>query len=174
MDDPKTNSINRRDLLKALGAAGGALAAAAFLPGKWAKPVVEAGVMPAHAQSSALSIFSLGIQSLQPNQSPGGGGYDWEAQFGYNDPLGDVDMSTKLFALAQPCAQAIHTGQSLSTVGASFIPGSDAFNGGILFLFNGVCVNSTNPELWVTLEADGRTSNTISALYPFTCASPEC
>ncbi len=45
--------INRREALKALAAAGGALTAAAFLPGQWAKPLVESGVLPAHAQGSA-------------------------------------------------------------------------------------------------------------------------
>ena len=46
------SQISRREALKALAASGGALAAAAFLPGKWAKPLVEAGVLPAHAQGS--------------------------------------------------------------------------------------------------------------------------
>ncbi len=46
--------IGRRQLLKALAAAGGAVTAASMLPGKWSKPVIEAGVLPAHAQTSAL------------------------------------------------------------------------------------------------------------------------
>jgi hypothetical protein len=45
-------TLGRRQLLKALAATGGAAAAASLLPGKWAKPVVEAGVLPAHAQVS--------------------------------------------------------------------------------------------------------------------------
>lgn len=43
-------TLNRRQLLKAIAAAGGAVAAATMLPGEWAKPVVEMGVLPAHAQ----------------------------------------------------------------------------------------------------------------------------
>ena len=58
MDEPKTTSeetnLSRRELLKALAAAGGALGAAAFLPGKWTKPLVEAGVLPAHAQGTQI------------------------------------------------------------------------------------------------------------------------
>ena len=45
-------TLGRRELLKALAAAGGAVAASSLLPGEWAKPVVEVGVLPAHAQVS--------------------------------------------------------------------------------------------------------------------------
>lgn len=49
-------SINRREMIKkgAL-AAGGALGAAAFLDGKWVKPVVKSGVLPVHAQATVFS-----------------------------------------------------------------------------------------------------------------------
>jgi len=48
-------SINRREMLKkgAL-AAGGAITAAAFLDGKWLKPIVKTGVLPVHAQASPV------------------------------------------------------------------------------------------------------------------------
>jgi hypothetical protein len=48
-------ALNRREVLKALAAIGGAAAASSFLPEKWVKPVVEAGTLPAHAQSSVCS-----------------------------------------------------------------------------------------------------------------------
>jgi hypothetical protein len=51
--------ITRRQLLKALLAAGGGLTASAMLPAKWLKPVVKSGVLPAHAQTSIT-------RSLQP------------------------------------------------------------------------------------------------------------
>lgn len=44
--------ISRRQLLKALVAAGGGLAASLFLPQRWVSPAVEVGVLPAHAQIS--------------------------------------------------------------------------------------------------------------------------
>ncbi|MBN1148645.1 MAG: twin-arginine translocation signal domain-containing protein [Anaerolineales bacterium] len=44
--------LSRREALKALAASSGALAAAAFLPARWTRPVVQAGVLPAHAQAS--------------------------------------------------------------------------------------------------------------------------
>jgi hypothetical protein len=45
-------AISRRRLLKILTATGGAVAASTMLPGEWAKPLVEVGVLSAHAQLS--------------------------------------------------------------------------------------------------------------------------
>ncbi len=50
--DAPEKTLGRRELLKALAAAGGAVTASSLLPGEWAKPVVEVGVLPAHAQIS--------------------------------------------------------------------------------------------------------------------------
>jgi hypothetical protein len=46
-------SMGRRQLLKTLVAAGWVAAASTLLPSKWVKPLVEVGVLPAHAQASA-------------------------------------------------------------------------------------------------------------------------
>lgn len=54
------SSIDRRDLIKVLGASSGALVAAAFLPERWVKPSVNAGVLPAHAQASCGIVGFLG------------------------------------------------------------------------------------------------------------------
>ncbi|MBN1180093.1 MAG: twin-arginine translocation signal domain-containing protein [Anaerolineae bacterium] len=48
----KEQPISRRELLKLLAAAGGAVAASTALPSEWTKPLVETGVLPAHAQTS--------------------------------------------------------------------------------------------------------------------------
>jgi hypothetical protein len=49
---PQTpKKLSRRDALKVLGAAAGATALA-NLPSRWTTPVINAGVLPAHAQSS--------------------------------------------------------------------------------------------------------------------------
>jgi hypothetical protein len=45
--------VSRRDALKALAAASGALVASGMLPKSWTSPVVETGIVPAHAQSTA-------------------------------------------------------------------------------------------------------------------------
>ena len=50
-----SEKISRRKALKKLAAAAaGGLGAAAFLPSKWLKPVVESGILPVHAQTSGL------------------------------------------------------------------------------------------------------------------------
>jgi hypothetical protein len=53
--------LNRREALKALAALGGAAAASALVPERWVKPVVEAGVVPAHAQSSRICNLPASI-----------------------------------------------------------------------------------------------------------------
>jgi hypothetical protein len=56
--------ITRRQLLKALLAAGGGLTASAMLPAKWLKPVVKSGVLPVHAQSSIIGALIPQIQGI--------------------------------------------------------------------------------------------------------------
>ena len=51
--------LRRREVLKVLTAAGMGTSAALFLPGQWARPLAEIGVLPAHAQVSALHHFVL-------------------------------------------------------------------------------------------------------------------
>ena len=54
--DPKSKQnaplVGRRELLKALGATGAAVAAVTVLPGEWAAPMMKIGVLPVHAQGS--------------------------------------------------------------------------------------------------------------------------
>ena len=57
MIDTKTKKLSRRDAIKLLGAAAGATALA-NLPSKWSKPSLTSGVLPAHAATSLLTIFS--------------------------------------------------------------------------------------------------------------------
>ena len=66
-EETPEKTLGRRELLKALAAAGGAVTASSLLPGEWAKPVVEVGVLPAHAQVSAL------LFGIQCDSTPGGG-----------------------------------------------------------------------------------------------------
>ena len=62
-----SEKISRRKALKTAAAAAGGLGAGAFLPARWMKPVVESGVLPAHAQTSLAActlegpLFSPGI-----------------------------------------------------------------------------------------------------------------
>ena len=76
MTDKKHNSkkqINRREMLKkgAL-AAGGAITAAAFLDGKWLKPIVKTGILPVHAQASICGVYTF-TPRFEYNEQQGGG-----------------------------------------------------------------------------------------------------
>jgi hypothetical protein len=69
MNGDEKRKLSRRQLLKAITAAGGAIAAATMLPGKWTQPVVEVGVLPAHAQVTGAEP-EYGVQC---DSTPGGG-----------------------------------------------------------------------------------------------------
>ena len=51
-EERQEGTMSRRQLLKALIATGGAVTVSTLLPGEWGKPIVEVGVLPAHAQIS--------------------------------------------------------------------------------------------------------------------------
>ncbi|MCB0208782.1 MAG: twin-arginine translocation signal domain-containing protein [Anaerolineae bacterium] len=58
MENQKNRDLNdkfvsRRKLLKIIAAAGGAMATSSSLPQSWVRPVVEVGLLPAHAFASA-------------------------------------------------------------------------------------------------------------------------
>ena len=66
MTDSKSAAARRR-ILKTLLAGGGVIAGAKALPEKWAKPVVESVVLPAHAQGSPVPL----IFTTRPMPGPG-------------------------------------------------------------------------------------------------------
>jgi hypothetical protein len=70
----QSKTIGRRELLKALAATTGAVTAASMLPGKWAKPVVEVGLLPAHAQQTAYRLNARVVSGGSPGQVGGAGG----------------------------------------------------------------------------------------------------
>jgi hypothetical protein len=162
VENEETQALNRRELLKVLTAAGGAIGAAAFLPARWSKPLVEAGVLPAHAQGtmipeltiSNLSVFSL--DGVDPPNQPYG------AYFHFNDTLCQVNDSAKLYVSASPCGRTIYNGQTLGSVGG--INGTGGCDGVASFSFDALnCINST---LSVQLGVGSRISNTLKGLIP--------
>jgi hypothetical protein len=58
--------MGRRQLLKLLAATSGAAAASGSLPDRWLKPVVEVGVLPAHAQGS-LGVLEVVLTWQDPS-----------------------------------------------------------------------------------------------------------
>lgn len=96
MNQPNKNnqSLSRRDALKAILAASGAVALA-NLPQSWQTPVVEVGHLPAHAQGTPpprgeLRIFDFSISGPQGVCDAGGGvsGELFSATFDYRDETG--------------------------------------------------------------------------------------
>lgn len=64
-------AISRRQALKVLAAAGGAIAASTLIPSRWSKPVVEAGVLPAHAQQMSpitITFYDCLARDVQTGQ----------------------------------------------------------------------------------------------------------
>jgi hypothetical protein len=52
MQEKPQSLVTRKQFLRALLAGGGALAVAVIPPGKWLKPILRVGVLPAHTQTS--------------------------------------------------------------------------------------------------------------------------
>jgi hypothetical protein len=77
-ENPEERTVSRRRLLRILAATGGAIAASGVLPSQWTKPVVEVGVLPAHAQvtrplaTSAPTAVST-VYAMVCDSTPGGG-----------------------------------------------------------------------------------------------------
>lgn len=91
--DADQTVISRRRLLKAITATGGAVVASQAFPTQWVKPVVEAGVLPAHAQASPVTTVSniqktfTGTNDCQTNNLTGSSS---NLSFDYNDPTGNM------------------------------------------------------------------------------------
>jgi len=95
--------VSRRKLLKALAATSGAVVASQILPGQWMKPVIESGVLPAHAQGSptptpaTTSGFRIFNQTQKQtgtinacNAAEFGAGTSFETSIEYDDPSGNI------------------------------------------------------------------------------------
>ena len=161
--------FSRRELLKAMTALGGAVASSSLLPGKWAKPEIGAGALPAHAQGTQdLVIDTLtlsrpsGPDSLSPETLV------WEASFNYKDPLGKVDYNSQLYAeIDSVCTDTVYDWWTLTQIDNyhdANITG-DGFTGTISFHFDTTCDGPGN-TLHVTLKVGTRVSGTIDEQFP--------
>ncbi len=65
-------TLSRRDALKTIAAATGATALAT-LPGKWETPIIEGGMLPAHAQASGPTAIEYPFTSIVEVGLPGSG-----------------------------------------------------------------------------------------------------
>jgi hypothetical protein len=151
MEEPTKQTLNRREMLKVLVAASGAMGAVAFLPAKWSKPVIEAGVIPAHAQSSQYPLTISGLTAFVDVEPPpditGYGRFSWD------DPLGAVSCGDQINATIQGCAQSVLV--QCEGVGKNI----DGLSGYLEFSFDTDCELNGGETMCVTLKQDGRTSN---------------
>ena len=112
-------SLSRRELLKALGAVTGALATAAFLPGKWSKPIMEVGRLPGHARATVeLELHSLKVGATAGDRAKSviDNNYTHWADFNFYDPADMVDDSATLYAWTTDCGALDFSGATLNQI----------------------------------------------------------
>ena len=160
--ETQSSGLSRRELLKVLAAGSSALAVAAFLPGKWIRPVVSSGVLPAHAQASNEPpvIFSLDVDPIFGRQAHPNGA-DYIASFSYTDPLSAVSNAALLYASVDGCGQIIN-GSSIASQAGNV---SDPQSGSAYFYFN-ACPFNGNAAMHLRMKVTGRMSNEIKTFLP--------
>ena len=116
---PKTRqetSEGRRRLLKLLAAGTGTFAAASILPMRWTRPLVEMGVLPAHAQ---LSVFSADLSVTM----------DWVNSVTNNDfelHIVDPQDATDVFGGQTTSATLSHNGDAAQAMTGAETAGNTA------------------------------------------------
>ena len=73
---PDKRSQSRRKILRSLVAGGGAVTSSKMLPDAWTKPVVEAVLIPAHAQTSGRGRIQGVFRTMGPIGGMGMGMHD--------------------------------------------------------------------------------------------------
>jgi hypothetical protein len=160
---------SRRRLLKIIVATGGAAAVSTVLPGTWLKPVIETGVLPAHA---ALSDFGVDITNLLISDAGAGSQdagaaaydrsatYDWEALCAPNDGDFFLHVSSDL-CNPTPIHDWIPTKLPMKKKKDP----SDPYQGRGDFDFDSCFTNSSSDRLYVKLKGPCGTSNTLSGMF---------
>ena len=121
----QNKKLSRRDAIKLLGAAAGAVALA-NLPSKWSKPELVSGVLPAHAQTSNLpvlpSVTTVAITYITDlnipfdgNITSDGGAPILAHGFVWSDTNANPTLADNVIALG---AGAVGPYQSVQTAGA--------------------------------------------------------
>ena len=187
MEEKNPAQITRNQFLKMLVAGGGASAVAAFLPGKWLKPIVKVGVLPVHAQSTfTLTVSGLEItgSSLGSNIGKGRGlaklvhpgpapkNYLFSGTFHYEDEGGEVtedsEVTLTMTSAGDPSDTTIEW-YTISSFGSSSV---DGYSGDVDFhsycpisywVTNGTILN---PSVFVTLTVGTRSDDSNSVEIP--------
>jgi hypothetical protein len=126
-DHESERTLSRRQLLKAIIAAGGAVTASTLLPSEWSKPVVEVGMLPAHAQEVSPpppeepEPVEYGIYC---DSDPAGGG-DILLDEGGNGTVGSITATIKVLVGTGPVAGIEVT---MTAIVADSYPFPDSFS----------------------------------------------
>lgn len=157
----KDKSLARRDALKALAAATGAVALAG-LPKDWETPVVGVGALPAHAQVSCGLIISNVAVSREE--------LFYAVSFDYDDLLGDVSLNTlvRFEVTSQPSGITQSSEEPISDFVLGIV-GGDGSSGTItvsLFVFTGS--GGTSADVLVSIRtSNGCRSNELGFTITF-------
>jgi len=156
-------SLNRRELLKVLAAASGGLTAAAFLPARWLKPVIETGVLPAHAQATCCLEISYAYNAdlVETNNM-----CFVEGLVNYQDCLGRMDTLDYVFHLEI---------EGFVIPNLIYDREGDGYAGTIEFHFSypGVCVQTEDLPFQMWLVVDNCVSNIINGNDLLTPPNPD-
>lgn len=186
MEELRSPNLTRSQFLKLLIAGGTATAAAAFLPGKWAKPLVKVGVLPVHAQSSyTVHLTGLDLdmlRGLEPGKGPGLASpakmehpyashwYTQPVNFDYEDDFSEVDGNAVVHYTATPSGGSpASDSDKIDNLWDGMIiakpPDSTAHAGTVYFLLNlndSYVVGNIGPTIDLVMEVNGRMSNPLS------------
>ena len=159
--------VGRRQLLKALAAAGGAVTLAG-LPGRWVRPVVETGLLPAHAQSSQFALVNLDRVLSRTNGIPttcssnNATGNVYEVSFDYTNPNGGLRPGTSV--THDYVYNGGTSGSFTLVMNAANISG-DAYSGTVSYNICGAFGLPANTQVTTSVtctDADGRRSTSVS------------
>lgn len=162
MEQSPTHQFTRREALKALAAATGAVVLS-NLPVEWKTPIVEIGAVPAHAQggSGPAPVVSQlrgfwqypNGTDLAPRNQPkvNGPACIVTVYFNYQDSLGQVSGNSTVVG-------TYNFNQSFGGSVGSGMNGT-GFAGSITFPFNSTYCMFGNASVSVQLSVNGRLSN---------------
>ena len=159
--------LSRRKILKALTTLGGAVAATGFMQSRWSSPLVDLGVMPAHAQtdsgtlelSGTMSIMQIGplgsFSALSKDFGASNGGTkSYTAECTYNDALKSLTRANTT------CTDYSITNATLvNAPSVSYVSPERAATGTIGIQFATATENSTSFQFCTRISSNGRLSN---------------